>query len=250
MSKFSIKSINEELEQYGWKCTSSTYVNLDEPLEFECDRGHKVYAPWKKIRSKRECPQCNENQYSHPSAAPKRKYSSTYRVLALDQATHLTGYAIMDNDELITYGTYEAIGDSEIERDHNIKQWLISMISQWQPDIVGIEGIQMQFHEGKQVVGNDNVVGVTTFETLARLQGILMETCYKRSVPFVICPTNTWRHHVNCKGRTRADKKKSMQMLIVNWYHVKVSEDESDAIGICKYVAETNKKKPEIVSWE
>lgn len=53
-------------------------------------------------------------------------------------------------------------------------------------------------------------MGVTTFQTLARLQGILMDTCFELKINYKICPTNTWRAHHEVKGRSRADKKKSM----------------------------------------
>lgn len=56
-------------------------------------------------------------------------------------------------------------------------------------------------------------MGVTVFETLARLQGILMETCYELKIPYEICPTNTWRKFCGVRGRSRADKKRSMQVL-------------------------------------
>lgn len=45
-------------------------------------------------------------------------------------------------------------------------------------------------------------MGVTVFETLARLQGILMITAYELGVSFKVCPTNTWRSHCGVKGRS------------------------------------------------
>ena len=62
MAKITIESINEELEQYGWSCVSETYKNLETELEFLCEEGHTVCAPWKKIRTRRECPRCKENK--------------------------------------------------------------------------------------------------------------------------------------------------------------------------------------------
>ena len=113
------------------------------------------------------------------------------------------------------------------------------MINNWKPDFVGIEGIQYQQN-----------FGVTTFETLARLQGIIMETLYELNLPYVICPTNTWRHHCGVKGRTRVDKKKSMQLLVKEWFDVTITDDEADAIGIGKYISDVNFKKVEIINWE
>jgi len=77
-----------------------------------------------------------------------------------------------------------------------------------------------------------------------------MEVCYKRNIPYVICPTNTWRHHCEVKGRTRDDRKRSAQLIIKDNYGMLVSNDESDAILIAKYATETNKKNPDFIEWE
>jgi hypothetical protein len=57
-----------------------------------------------------------------------KKKKGEYRILALDQATHISGYAVFSNKELIDYGSFEAIGEYDIERSAQIKQWLISLI--------------------------------------------------------------------------------------------------------------------------
>ena len=113
------------------------------------------------------------------------------------------------------------------------------MIELWKPDFVGLEGIQYQQN-----------MGVTTFETLARLQGILMETLYELNIQFSICHTNTWRAYCKVKGRTRTDKKRSMQMLAKEWFDITVKDDEADAIGIGKYVAEVLNKNVVTYNWE
>ena len=93
-------------------------------------------------------------------------------------------------------------------------------------------------------------MGVTVFETLARLQGILMETAYENGISFHICPTNTWRAHCGVKGKTRSDKKRSMQLLAKNWYDITLADDEADAIGIGKYLSDTVGKEIVTESWE
>lgn len=239
MAKIKIESIAEELEPYGWKVLSTDYQNLDTEMEFLCPEGHKVYAPWKKIRTKRECPVCKQNQYKQNINIIKPKIKGENRVLALDQASHVTGYSIFDGSTLVSYGTFEAKEVDEAKRFHEIKLWLISMIENWQCDIIGIEGIQYQQN-----------MGVTTFQTLARLQGILMELCIELNIPFVIAPTQVWRAHCGVKGKTRTDKKRSMQLLVKGWYDVSVSDDIADAVGIGKYVSDTNQQKTKIVNWE
>ena len=236
MAKISIESIQQALDESGWHLLSTEYKNLDTPLEFQCNEGHSVYAPWGKLRNKLVCPVCSSNQFKNQNETIIPK-SAAKRILALDQASHLTGWSIFDDQQLVKYGVFKVEGLEEIERFHRVKEWLVSMVHLWKPDLIGIEGIQYQ-----------DSFGVTTFQTLARLQGILMEQCYDLNVPHVICPTNTWRAHCGVKGRARADKKKSMQMLVKGWYDVTVTDDESDAIGIGKYLADT-RKAPVMHTW-
>lgn len=239
MARIKIETIAEELAPDGWQVLSTEYQNLDTEMEFLCAEGHKVYAPWKKIRTKRECPVCKQNQFKQNLNVIKPKTKGENRILALDQASHITGYSIFDGPNLVSYGIFEAKEDDEAKRFHEIKLWLISMIENWHCDIIGIEGIQYQ-----------QTMGVTTFQTLARLQGVLMDLCVELNIPYVICPTNTWRAHCGVKGKARADKKKSMQLLVKDWYDITVSNDIADAVGIGKYVTDTNQQKTKIINWE
>lgn len=93
-------------------------------------------------------------------------------------------------------------------------------------------------------------MGITVFQTLARLQGILMITCHEAKVPYEICPTNTWRHSVGVKGKSRTDRKRSMQLLVHQWYNLKVSEDEADAIGIGRHLVTFIQKNTTVTNWE
>lgn len=118
------------------------------------------------------------------------------------------------------------------------------MIKNYNPDIIGIEGIQLQQKSGERAMG------VTVFETLARLQGVLMITCYESKIPFQICSSNTWRESCGVKGKTRIDRKKSMQNLVRNWYNIEVSDDVSDAIGLGRYISNKFIKAVTITNWE
>ena len=241
MASINLTTIQEQLPE-GWKVISTLYKNLDTEMEFECAAGHKVFSTWKKMRSRAECPICKEKTpLIDTTIIPKKK--GVYRTIGIDQATHISGYSVYDGKELIKFGTFTVNETNEIERDNIIKMWLCSIINNWQPDVIGLEGIQLQQNAARGI-------GVTTFETLARLQGILMEACYEQKVPFVICPTNTWRAHCKVKGQTREAKKNSMRQLAREWHSVNVTEDEADAIGIGKYVAETYALTHQLQNWE
>jgi hypothetical protein len=76
-----------------------------------------------------------------------------------------------------------------------------------------------------------------------------MNLFYELNIPCYIAPTNTWRAACKVKGRTRADKKKSMKLLVKEWFDVTVSEDEADAVGIGKYISENFSPIVELKDW-
>jgi len=237
--KYNLEIIQDELDKDNWKVISDIYKNLDEPMTFECNEGHRVYDSWRHIRNKRECPICLKNTYKEIEHKVTKKKTNKKRLIALDQSSRITGYSIYDGKELIDYGVFETQLEDEIQRAHQLKEWLISMCKTWRADYVAIEGIQYQQN-----------FGVTTFQTLARVQGILMDTCLELGLPYEVCATNTWRHACGVKGSTRTDKKRSMQLLVKKWYDITVTDDAADAIGIGKYVAENILTIGEIIEWE
>lgn len=196
------------------------------------------------MRTKRECPMCKAAVHNFIDTEVIPKSKGVKRTLALDQASKVTGYAIYDDTKLVKYGTFSTSAADDVERFAAIKSWLLSMFSSWHFDFIGIEGIQYQ--EGSE----GNKMGVTVFQTLARLQGVIMLVCHEAKIPFEICPTNTWRHACGVKGKSRTDRKRSMQLLVQQWYDVKVSEDEADAIGIGHYLVQYIQKNTSVTNWE
>jgi hypothetical protein len=100
---------------------SEKYTNLDSNLEFKCNKGHAIVAPWKKIRENRICPTCMRERLKTKEFKNTKKKKSEYRILALDQATHISGYSVFSNKNLIDYGTFEATGENDIERSVQVK---------------------------------------------------------------------------------------------------------------------------------
>ena len=243
MSKIKIDDIRKAAIEHNWILLSEEYKNLDSELIFRCDEGHKIYLPYKKVRDKWECPICKQNQYYNFSNEIIPKKKSIQRTIGLDQATHITGYSIFDDGELIYAGIFEAEAEDEISRDIEIKNWVIQLIQNWKPDVIAMEGIQLQQF-------NNKMIGVTTYQTLARLQGILMAACHEQKIEYIVVPPATWRAHCQVKGRTRADRKRSMQMKVKEWFDITVSDDVADAIGIGKYTNDKHRKKVEIFDWE
>lgn len=243
MSKIKLDDIRKAAIEHNWKLISEEYKNLDSELVFECSEGHRIYLPYKQVRTKWICPICNENKFYKFDGVAIKKNKNIQRVIGLDQATHITGYSVFDGENLIDAGTFEATAQEEIKRDLEIRDWLTQLIHKWKPDIIGLEDIQLQQF-------GDKTVGVTTYRTLARLQGILLGACVDQEVDYVVCSPSTWRAHCQVKGRSRVEKKRSMQTKVKEWFDITVTDDIADAIGIGKYVADTYKKKVEVFNWE
>ena len=239
MARISIDEIRESLSADGWTLISEKYVNLDSNLDYKCDKGHIVSAPWKQIRKERICPICMRERLKVKEFRGKKKKSGEFRVLALDQATHYTGYAVFSNRNLIDYGTFVAKGATEIERCAQVKQWMISLIEQYEIDFVGLEQIQLDVQKS-----------APTFEALAHLQGILMLTCLEEHIPCKAAHISTWRAHCGVKGKTRPDVKRSMQLIVKKWFGIMPTDDEADSIGIGMYFADVMAPKVEVIDWE
>lgn len=243
MSRINIETIKKEIEASNWELLSLTYKNLDEMLTFKCPEGHQVINSWRKMRANLECPICKQNIYKIDNTKIVPKHGK--RILALDQASHDCGWSVYDEKELVKYGVHHLSNEEEEIRINKLKHWLISMISNWKPDAIVLEGIQYQ----NEVAGKAKM-GITVFQTLARLQGVLRDACVELEIPCEICPTNTWRAYCGVKGRNRADKKRSMQLLAKEWYDISVTDDVADAIGLGRYLSDKLNKNVELIDWE
>lgn len=221
----------------GWLYLEGTYKNLDSELEMMCPEGHKVYFSLKQWRRKQECPTCAANVYNTlKDITSVQKEGGTYRILALDDSTTITGWAVFDNEKLIGYGKFQSEKRNPTERISEMKQWMLSMIAKWKPDMVAIEDIQQQ--ENVQI-----------FKVLAHLQGVLVNALFEGKHEFDIIHVATWRAHCEVKGRTRADLKKDAQLKIKNWYDVSVTQDEADAICLGRCAVSQYAKNNEFYGW-
>jgi Holliday junction resolvasome RuvABC endonuclease subunit len=238
MTKLLIGNIKVELSVKSWVLLSTQYENLDGDLEMMCPEGHKVFISLKKWRKKAECPTCSTNIYNTlKNTTSIQKKSGIYRILALDDSTSITGWAVFDNEELVGYGKIEMTQKSPIERISAMKQWMLSMVAKWKPDLVAIEDIQQQ--ENVQI-----------FKVLAQLQGVLLNALYENKYEFDIIHVATWRSHCEIKGKTRSELKKNAQAKIKTWYDVSVTQDEADAICLGRCAIYQYVKNNEFYGWD
>lgn len=66
ISKSKIQSLKYEdvklyIESFGYKLISNSYVNNNQRLLIECDKGHQYYVKFSNFRSGKRCPECANN---------------------------------------------------------------------------------------------------------------------------------------------------------------------------------------------
>lgn len=230
-NKIYYEDVKNDIEKNGWLLKSTEYINLNTDLNLTCPEGHDNFLPYKTWRTgKYECPICKQNKYYKPDNKIVKK--AGYRILAFDQASITSGWAVYDEENLIKYGTYTSDGKNSTNRIALTKEWVASMIMKWNPDEVIFEDIQLQKFGSEE--GQENVL---TYKKLAHLQGVLVNYAYEINLPFKIVPPATWRSYSEIKGKYRTDRKKNAQLKIKKLYDVNVTQDEADAILIGRWAA-------------
>lgn len=251
MSKITYEEVKGFLESNDWELLSASYTNLNTDLEVKCKNGHILSIPYKTLRKGCICPICQKEQAQSYQVKTTDKTDS-FRILAIDQATILSGWSLWDDKKIIAYGTFFADEKlSTIERLIQVRQWLIEMVKGNKPDLVLLEDIQLQdFHNNqKNKTEKYDNVGIVTFKILAKLQGVLEATLTELKVDYKIVHSASWRAELNIKGRSRVDKKRSAQFLIKDWYGINATEDEADAICIGKYGTEKYSAPIKMINW-
>ena len=245
MAKIKIEDIRQEALEHGWELKTSTYKNLNTEMEWTCPEGHIVYSSYKKIRDKFICPTCAQDLIQDSTIEIKPKKTVVKRTLALDQATQLAGWSIFDDTELVAYGKIHLTQIDAIERISQLRQWLINMLINWNPDLVAIEDIQLQSFS----INGKQKESVTTYKVLAQLQGALLVTLFEKNTPYLVAHVSSWRSHCHITAKKRSDQKRAAQLLVKEKYDKDVTQDEADAICIGLYAAEHQTKGSQIIDF-
>lgn len=160
------------------------------------------------------------------------------RLLALDQASRVTGVAIFDDDKLVKYGTFEIKSNQELgKRLTQFLENLDKLYAAYHFDTVAYEDIQLQ-------MGN-----VETYKKLAYIQAMILFWCEKHEKNLYCLSPSHWRKILKDKygmswGRKRAEQKQTAIDFIQEHYEKEVDSDTADAICIgCAANIEINKTK-------
>ena len=145
------------------------------------------------------------------------------RLLALDQASKVTGWAIFEDDELKSYGKISLDDPNTDIRLVQLRQSIQTLVADYNINEVVFEDIQQQ---------NNVANNVQTFKVLAEVYGVISELLQELQIPHSTVLAASWKSTLGIKGRTRAEQKKNAQLYVEQNYCVYVIQDIADAICI------------------
>ena len=148
------------------------------------------------------------------------------RLLALDQASRVSGWAFFEDGELKEYGKIIVSDDDIGERLYKIRSEIKNLIEKFQIDEIIFEDIQLQTN-----VGNN----VKTFKILAEVFGVIYELATEMKIKNTAVLSGVWKSALGIKGKRRPEQKHNAQLYVNNTYNVNPTQDECDAICIGAY---------------
>lgn len=144
-------------------------------------------------------------------------------LLALDQASKTSGYAIFFDGKLETYGKFNFEDDDIGIRLQKIRNKVQSLIQENDIDEVVFEDIQLQ---------ENRVNNVKTFKVLAEVFGVIYELVTEMKLKNSAVLASSWKSTLGIKGKDRSEQKRNAQKFVQETYGVKPTQDECDAICI------------------
>ncbi len=154
------------------------------------------------------------------------------RLLALDQASKVTGWAIFEDGELKSYGKISLDDPNTDIRLVQLRQGIQTLVADYNIDEVIFEDIQQQ---------NNVANNVQTFKVLAEVYGVVSELLQELQIPHSTVLAASWKSTLGIKGRTRAEQKKNAQLYVEQNYGIHVIQDIADAVCIGTHHIKKNK---------
>lgn len=154
------------------------------------------------------------------------------RLLALDQASKVTGWAIFEDGELKSYGKISLDDPNTDIRLVQLRQGIQTLVADYNIDEVIFEDIQQQ---------NNVANNVQIFKVLAEVYGVVSELLQEIQIPHSTVLAASWKSTLGIKGRTRAEQKKNAQLYVEQNYGIHVIQDIADAVCIGTHHIKKNK---------
>lgn len=153
-------------------------------------------------------------------------------LLALDQASKVTGWAIFEDGELKSYGKISLDDPNTDIRLVQLRQSIQTLVADYNINEVIFEDIQQQ---------NNVANNVQTFKVLAEVYGVVSELLQELQIPHSTVLAASWKSTLGIKGRTRAEQKKNAQLYVEQNYGIHVIQDIADAVCIGTHHIKKNK---------
>ena len=147
-------------------------------------------------------------------------------ILALDQSSHTTGYAVFKNGEPVVISHFDAKGNELGERLEWIRNKVKSLVEEYEIDELIFEDIQLQDINGSREAG------IKTFKILAEVFGVIHELAEELDVDYMTVPPIVWKATFKIAGKGRSQEKKMSQAYIKSALGLACTEDEADAACI------------------
>lgn len=145
------------------------------------------------------------------------------KILGLDTSTTSTGYAVLDEKNLISYGTIKTPRKSDLlDKIIYIEEHVKQIIKAKEVEFIVIEDLAV-------------TRSATTTKALAGLLYYLLIEFRKRDMLVVQVRPSEWRKVCKIKGKCRQELKENAIKHVKNVYNLNVNNDEADAICIAEY---------------
>lgn len=145
------------------------------------------------------------------------------RILAFDQASAITGWALFVDGELEQYGKIKVTSIRDVvERHKQMDIQTVDLLKAMKPDFVMIEDMYL----GKNVA---------SLKTVSQSRGLIMGYCHYYDIDIELLMPSAWRRALSLtqgKDVKRAELKKQAQAYVQNRFGIKATQDEADAICI------------------
>lgn len=144
-------------------------------------------------------------------------------LIALDESTTCTGYAVFGDGELIEHGNFSFKSKDVLERVSLIMEEIEELIKTYKPDNMVIEDVQI-------------TMNAATAKSLLGLQFMIEVYAHRNNISCETYRTTKWRKILGLSNSRALDRKAKKQETIAyvkDKYGIEIlKDDESDAIAI------------------
>ena len=149
-------------------------------------------------------------------------------ILALDQSTNVTGWALFQDEELVDYGFFD-LGKMPKPGDENQTEKRFSFINKISI-LIAENDVKLVITEGVYYQRNPE-----SYKNLSKFQGRVQDYCRDNNITcFSWANAGQWRKVLGIKGTKKTEYKQATKDLMIEVFGIseELKEDEYDAIAI------------------